>query len=171
VRVVYPEGREFAFGGTRLRFTGPLFHGIEFSRLGWVFATVIEHGGEKLIHSSDLGGPIIEDYADWIIEEDPTYLILDGPMTYMLGYTLNMVNFRRALANARRIVEEVDFEFMVWDHHLPREPRFRERTREVWELAGRLGKRVVTARELRYGLRPVVEELGLDRAGCQTPGE
>ena len=37
--VKYPEGTEFKFGNTTLRFSKPLFHGIEFSRVGWVFYT------------------------------------------------------------------------------------------------------------------------------------
>lgn len=49
---------------------------------------MIEHGGQKLIHSSDLNGPIIEDYPEWIIRENPDLLVLDGPMTYMRGYLL-----------------------------------------------------------------------------------
>jgi predicted metallo-beta-lactamase superfamily hydrolase len=53
--------------------------------VGWVFSTVIEHGGQKLIHSSDLNGPIIEDYPEWTIRENPDLLVLDGPMTYMRG--------------------------------------------------------------------------------------
>ena len=156
-QIVYPEGREFRFGKTKLRFTHPLFHGIEYSRVGWVFSTIIEYGSEKLIHSSDLNGPIIEDYADWLIKENPTYLLLDGPMTYMLGYTLNLINFRRVLENAKRIVKKVDFRVMIWDHHLPREPRFRERTEDVWRLARELGKELYTASEFELGRKPVVE--------------
>lgn len=161
-KVEFPEGKEFKFGCTRLRFTKPLFHGIEFSRVGWVFATIVERGKEKLIHSSDLNGPIIEDYAEWIIRENPSALILDGPMTYMLGYTLNLINFRRALSNALRIIEETDAELIIYDHHLPREPKFKERTKEVWRLAEKLNKRVLTAAEL-LGKEPAV--LSSSKAG------
>lgn len=157
--VRFVEGKSFRFGRTRVRFTGPLFHGIEYSRVGWVFSTIIEEKKEKLIHSSDLNGPIIEDYASFILKENPKYLILDGPMTYMLGYTLNLINFRRVLENVKKIVEEVDFEVMIWDHHLPRERRFRERTKEIWELAKKLRKKVLVAREYKFGKRAVVEEL------------
>ena len=157
VELIYPEGKEFKMGKTKIRFSKPLFHGIEYSRVGWVFSTLIEYGKEKLLHSSDLNGPMIEDYADWIIKENPTYLILDGPMTYMLGYTLNLINFRRVLDNVKRIVKRVDFKLLIWDHHLPREPKFRERTREVWELAKKLGKKVMTASEHQLGRKPVVE--------------
>lgn len=155
VNVRFPEGKEFAFGNTRVRFTRPLFHGIEYSRLGWVFATVVEYGGWKLVHTSDVDGPIVEDYADWIIRENPDILVLDGPMTYMLGYTLNLINLRRAVENAVRIVEETDCEAIIYDHHLTREPGFREHTAPVWEAAERLGKNVLTAAEF-LGLKPVV---------------
>ena len=147
IEVRYPEGKSFRFGKTKLRFTKPLFHGIEFSRVGWIFATIIEHGGEKLMHSSDVNGPIIEDYAELIIKENPDVLILDGPMTYMLGYLLNKTNLRRAIENAVRIVEETDTRLIVYDHHLPREARFKENTREVWEVAEKGGKRLLTAAE------------------------
>lgn len=158
LEIVYPEGKRFRYGDTKLEFTGPLFHGIEYSRVGWVFSTIVEYRDTKLLHSSDLNGPMIEDYADLIIEESPDILIIDGPMTYMLGYTLNLINFRRIIENVLRIIERVDFRLMIWDHHLPRERRYRERTREVWRKADELSKTVLTAREYEYGLKPVVEE-------------
>jgi hypothetical protein len=159
IEIIYPEGKIFRFGSTKLRFTKPMFHGIEYSRVGWVFSTIIEYGDTKILHSSDLNGPIIEDYADFIIRESPEIIILDGPMTYMLGYTLNLINFNRILKNAVKIVENVDFQFMIWDHHLPRERRYRKRTQIVWETAEKLGKTLLTAREFEYGQKPIVEEL------------
>lgn len=155
VKFKFPEGKKFNFGATRVRFTEPLFHGIEYSRVGWVFATIIERKNEKLIHSSDLNGPIIEDYAEWIIMEDPDILILDGPMTYMLGYTLNLINFKRTLNNVIKIIKESNVKLIIYDHHLPREPKFKERTKEVWDLAKRLNKKIVTAAEF-LGKEPVV---------------
>lgn len=154
----FAENRVYEFRKTKIIFTKPLFHGIEYSRVGWVFSTIVERG-EKLLHSSDLNGPIIEDYASFIIKENPNYLILDGPMTYMLGYTLNLINFRRVLENVKRIIKEVDFKVMIWDHHLPREKKFRERTKEIWKLARKLGKNLLTAREFQFGEKPIIEEV------------
>lgn len=155
VKVRFAEGQTVKLDETRIRFKGPLFHGIEYSRVGWVFSTIVEYGGEKLLHSSDLNGPIIEDYAQWIIEEKPDILILDGPMTYMLGYTLNLINFNRTLENAEKIVEEAGCKLIIYDHHLPREPKFKERTRRLWEKAEKLGIKMVTAAEL-LGKTPAV---------------
>ena len=156
--VKFPEGRTFRFGETLLTFSNPLFHGIEFSRVGWVFSTMIEYRGEKLLHSSDLDGPIIEDYADAILEADPDILILDGPATYMLGYMLNRTNLNRAIDNARRIVEGIDTSVIIYDHHLTREPRFREHTKPVWEASKRCRRRLTTAAEF-IGREPIVESL------------
>lgn len=69
LKVFFADGKEFQFGETKIKFTKPLFHGIEFSRVGWVISTIVEHDEEKLIHSSDLNVPIIEDYAKWVIEK------------------------------------------------------------------------------------------------------
>lgn len=162
LRVVFADGREFQFGDTKVKFTKPLFHGIEFSRVGWVISTVIEHEEEKLIYSSDLNGPIIKDYAEWIIRENPDILVLDGPMTYMLGYLLNKINLRRAIENAVRIVKETDAETIIYDHHLPRERHFKEHTREVWEVGEKLNKSVLTAAEF-LGREPKVLEVTLKK--------
>ncbi|MFQ5712129.1 MAG: MBL fold metallo-hydrolase [Candidatus Geothermarchaeales archaeon] len=158
VKVVFCDGEEFLFGGTKLRFTKPLFHGVEYSRVGWVLGTVVECGREKLVHSSDLNGPIIEDYAEWIIEENPDILFLDGPMTYMFGYLLNRINLNRAVENASSIVREIESELIVYDHHLTREPRFKELTENVWATARREGKKLVTCAEV-LGKKPKILEI------------
>lgn len=157
--VSFAEGREVTIGSTKLRFTPPLFHGIEYSRLGWVFATTVEYRGEKLLHSSDIDGPIIEDYAEMIVKEKPDVLILDGPTTYMLGFMLNMINFNRTLENAVRIIEEAGSELILYDHHLLRDVRYRERTQRLWETAESEGKSLLTVAEY-LGREPVALKYG-----------
>lgn len=153
-RLRFADGREFSFGDTRVRFTKPMFHGIEFSRVGWVLGLVVASSGKKVLFSSDVNGPIIEDYADWIVEEAPDVVLLDGPATYTLGYMLNRTNLKRAVENIKRVIN-VNPELLLLDHHLPREPRFKDRLREVYELAERKGVRVETVAEY-YGKEPVV---------------
>ncbi len=46
--VKYPEGKSFKFGNTTLRFSKPLFHGIEFSRVGWHFRKLKDSTKPKL---------------------------------------------------------------------------------------------------------------------------
>ncbi len=155
----FADGSKFSFGETVIRFTRPMFHGVEFSRVGWVIGLVVERGGEKVLYTSDVNGPIIEDYADWIIEEKPQIALIDGPATYTLGYMLNRINLGRAIDNLKRIVEAKP-ELILLDHHLPREPRFKERLREVYELAEVEGVSLLTVAEY-YGKTPAVLRVNL----------
>ena len=164
LEVQFADGREFAFGRTKLRFTKPMFHGLEFERLGWVVGLVVEHGSSKLFYSSDIQGPIIEDYAVAIIEEAPDIVVLDGPPTYLYGYMLNKTNLRRAIENAVRIVEEADFEIMVYDHHLAREARFKERLKDVYLAAQKASKRVCTLAE-HAGMKPLILKVAESKQG------
>jgi hypothetical protein len=147
IRIRFADGKEFKFRRTLIKFTRPLFHGIEFSRVGWIISLIIEHKNEKLLYSSDLNGPIIEDYASWIMRENPDILVLDGPMTYMFGYLLNRTNLNRVIKNVSRIISKTDTQLIIFDHHLPREPKFKQRLSKVYELAKREDKRILTAAE------------------------
>ena len=155
----FAEGNSFKEGKTKIRFTEPLFHGIEYSKTGWVFGVTIERKGEKFLYSSDLHGPTIEDYAQWIIDEDPDFIILDGPATYHLGHLLNKFNLNRSVNNASRIIEECDFETMLYDHHLTRGKFFRDRTEKIWETKRNLEKNVLTFREFIEDRMPLIEEI------------
>lgn len=156
IEIVFPESKSFKYGDTSIRFLGPLFHGIEFATVGWVYATIIEYKDKKFFHSSDLSGPMIEDYADLIIEENPSFLVLDGPTTYLFGYILNRINLERTIENTKRIIKEINSDVIIYDHHLTREAKFRDRTSSVWKTAEELGKKFETAAEY-LGQKTVVE--------------
>ncbi len=160
IPVHFTDGERFEEGDTRVNFSPPLFHGIEYSQTGWVIFTRVEDGsGYTFLHTSDLQGPTIEDYADRIIEINPDFLFLDGPATYLYGYLLNKTNLNRSVNNAVRILREADIETFIYDHHLLREKRFRERTEKFWNAAEEEETEVVTAAELR-GMSPKILEVG-----------
>lgn len=138
-RVVFADGLTFKIEGTTVRFTHPLFHGVEYAGPGWVLAVVVEQGGTKLLYSSDLQGPIIEDYAAWIVQEHPDILILDGPATYLLGPLQSKQNLKRALKNCTRAVQGAGARLTILDHHLTREPRFREKAAEAFACGATTG--------------------------------
>jgi len=147
-KIYFVDGKVFEYNTVRLKFTEPLFHGVEYSRVGWIISVIVEAGRRKIYYTSDVNGPIIEDYASMIIDENPDILILDGPPTYLLGYTLNQINLRRAVENATRILEETSkLELVLYDHHLVREPKFRERTINVWRTAEKHGVKLMTVAE------------------------
>ncbi|MCD6536242.1 MAG: MBL fold metallo-hydrolase [Thaumarchaeota archaeon] len=158
-KVKFADSRVFKRGNTLIKFSKPNFHGIEYARVGWVVSIEIIYENEKLIHTSDLEGPVIEDHAEEIIREKPSILIVDGPSTYLIPYMLNLINLQRAIENMKRIIKNTNPEVIIYDHHLPREPRYRERVKEVYETAEKEGREVITAAEY-LGKEPVVLSAG-----------
>jgi len=151
-RIAFADARTFTIGDTTVRFTAPMFHGIEYASPGWVLGVVVEHNGRKLIYSSDLQGPIIEDYAAWIVEEKPDVLILDGPATYLLGPFQSKETLARAIRNCTRTVKEAHASLVILDHHLTREPRFREKLQQAFSAGA------ITGAEL-MGIAPLTDRL------------
>ena len=155
--VRWADGSTVEACGAVLRFTEPWFHGVEYDRTGWVVGLEVEAGGVRLFYSSDVMGPIIEDYADHIIRARPDLLVLDGPPTYLYPYMLNRVNLGRAVENAIRIIES-RVKAIVYDHHLLRDPRWRHRVAPVLQAAQRAGAGLATAAE-HLGMEPLIDRL------------
>ena len=147
-KFMFSDEKRLEVGNTVLRFSSPVFHGVEYDKLGWVTSTVVERNGVKLLHSSDFQGPVIEDYADWIIKENPDVAFIDGPPTYLIGIIASKASFSRAIDNACRIIREADrMKLMIYDHHLMRDPLFRERVADVYKVAKQSGKLVTSVAE------------------------
>jgi len=168
--IYFADGMTVKFGDTVLRFTEPLFHGEEYTKTGWLIALVVEHRGTKLLYTSDLQGPVVEQYADWIIDEQPDILIIDGPPTYLLGYVFAFRNMDRVINNMERILEETTPEIIIYDHHPLREPKYTERLAPVYEKAQRLSIPLLTAMEF-FGMTPLIHELEQADLLLQYAGE
>ncbi len=151
------DGEVFTYGSTEIRFSKPYWHGVEGSKLGYVIMISIDDGERRLLHTSDIDGPVLREVADEIIEVNPDILIIDGPPTYLLGFIFAYYNLARSIVNLCHIIEESRAETIVLDHHLVRDYRFPELLHPVYRKARELDRRVCTAAELR-GLRPMVLE-------------
>lgn len=157
--VEYADGRIFYLDNVKITFSDPFYHGIEYSKTGWVTALVIESKQDKILYSSDIQGPIIEDYAAWIIDNNPEILLLDGPPTYLIPYMFNLINFRRTQENIKWIIEEADnLKLIIYDHHLTRDIRFREKIREVYKYADRYDVKILNVAEY-LNLKPAYEKI------------
>ena len=145
-RLEAADGREFRFGQTTLRFSRAVYHGTN-PRLGYVIEVCVECAGEKLVFTSDVEGPALEDQVEFILAEQPELVILDGPMTYMLGYRYSVKSLQASVENMIRMLE-VGVQTLVVDHHFLRDLAYRERIGPVYEAARDHGARVLTAAEL-----------------------
>jgi hypothetical protein len=140
------DGKEFAFGKTKIRFSQPVFHGIS-PKLGYVLETCVEYKREKFIHTSDVQGPSVEAQAAFILSEKPNFIIVDGPMTYMLGYRYPQKSVDSSVANLIKIMEETPAETIVMEHHFLRDLKYKERIAKVYEVAKEKKVKVITAAE------------------------
>ncbi len=78
------DGKEFKIGETRISFSKPLWHGVRGTNLGYVIMVEVAEGGEKLLYSSDVDGPVLKEVTDEIIKREPDALILDAPLLIYL---------------------------------------------------------------------------------------
>ena len=156
-RLAFGDGRTFEFGDAIVRVVEPHFHGVEYDRTGWVVPLLIERGGLRVYYTSDLMGPIIEDYAEEIARLRPDIVVVDGPPTYLYPYMFNRVNLSRAIGNLATIITGRP-KLVIYDHHLLREKRWRRRVEPALDEARKNDVAVLTVAEL-YGRRPLIDEL------------
>ena len=151
-RIEFADGREFKIGETLIKFSKAVFHGTN-PRLGYVIEISITDGEEKLVYTSDIEGPAIEDQVNFILEEKPNFLIVDGPMTYMLGYRYSQKSLEESNKNLIRVVRECKPHIIIIDHHFMRDLNYRERIKPLYDVAKEEGVKVISAAE--FAKKPI----------------
>ena len=144
-KIEYADGREFEFGETRIKCSQPVFHGTN-ARLGYVFEVLIDDGEYKFIHTSDVEGPSQNDQLNFILENKPNLVFLDGPLSYMI-YRFGVDNLRKSIENMKKIIRECPLDALVVDHHFLRDLKWRERIKDIFEIARERKVKVMTAAE------------------------
>jgi predicted metallo-beta-lactamase superfamily hydrolase len=120
--VSYADGKSFEIGDTSIKFSNPLPHGSQGSKLGYVLAVTIMWDGKTFMHASDVQGPIYNESKNLILEEKPDMLILSGPPIYLAGYAVERKDIEKARINLIEIAEKIPK--VVLDHHLLRSTRY-----------------------------------------------
>jgi uncharacterized protein len=133
--ISYADGKSFQVGETTLKFSDPLPHGPENSRMGYLIALTIRWGDKTMMHASDVQGPIYNGTRDYILQERPDTLILSGPPLYLVGFALEEKDLERARKNLIKIAKEVSQ--VVVDHHLLRDLRYAKFLESVKKESGR----------------------------------
>ncbi|MHC1611101.1 MAG: MBL fold metallo-hydrolase [Candidatus Methanospirareceae archaeon] len=140
------DGNEFKHGSTIIKFSPPVYHGTN-PRLGYIVEVSISCDGEKMVFTSDVEGASVADQVEFIIQENPDILILDGPMTYMLGFRYSRKSLAFSVKNINRIIEETSVKTILVEHHLMRDLKYKERIAEVYESAAKEDVSLITAAE------------------------
>ena len=130
--ITYSDNQEFQIGDTNIKFSSALHHGSDYSHLGYIVAVSITFNGEKLLHASDVQGPISDMALEYILNENPDRIILSGPPLYLLGYALSHEDITKARANLEKICQKIPH--VVVDHHLLRTKKGLEFINDINEM-------------------------------------
>lgn len=142
----YCDGKEYFFGNVKIKFSKPVYHGTN-EKLGYVTEVLICNGEDSFIFTSDVEGASLKDQLNFIIENKPKIVYLDGPMTYMLGYRFSFKSFEQSINGIKKIILECPIETLIIDHHLLRDIEWKEKLNETFKVAERKNVKVITAAE------------------------
>jgi len=142
----FADGKEFEHGKTKIKFSPPVCHGTN-PRLGYVTEVSMACGGEKFLFTSDVEGPSLPDQTQFILDEKPDTLILDGPMTYMLGFRYSYKSLQTTNENLVRIINGTPVQVLMLEHHFMRDLKYVSRIKPVYDAARDKGVKVTTAAE------------------------
>ena len=123
--LVYCDDSSHKIGTTKIVFSPPFFHGPENVRLGYVVMTMIDDGEQKLLHASDVQGPVTKNATEYILEQNPDVLIMDGPPTLFLGWKFSRQSLQDASDNLVAIIKRLHCD-VILDHHLLRDLKYKE---------------------------------------------
>jgi len=124
------DNKEFIFNNIKIKFSPPVKHGPK-EYLGYVIEIAISNEKENFIFTSDVQGIVDEEQLSFILENQPTILYADGPMTYMLNYRYHKEDLEKSINNIKKIIKETDVKVIVLDHHLTRDEKFKDYLKEI----------------------------------------
>ena len=139
------DGAKFEFGKTIVRMSTPVPHGEEASGLGWVLMTTIESEHRKIIHASDVQGPMSKETTNAILKQKPDLLLLGGPPFYLEKVKVDAKAIQEGVANAIKIARSVPT--VIFEHHALRSENWIEEIRPIRDAASEAGHVVITAAE------------------------
>ncbi|MFQ6127347.1 MAG: hypothetical protein ACE5QW_00345 [Thermoplasmata archaeon] len=141
--ITIADGEEFQFGRTKIIFSKPVVHGAK-ERMGYVLEVCVREGNYAFVHTSDIVGGCARNQIDFIMEQNPQTVMMDGPLSYMMG-TYGKKNMELSRKNTVRLIEDSDLRTLIIDHHLLREKNWVERIPDVFESAKRSKVKVLTS--------------------------
>jgi len=139
------DGKSFHIGDTNIRFSEPVFHGLEDSSLGWVLMTIIECQDEKFMFAPDVQGPISIRTLEIVIGERPQLVMIGGPPSYLAGFKVDEKQIQVGLRNLQSVVEHVPA--TILEHHILRDENWKEKVTDVFYRAYASEHTVLTAAE------------------------
>lgn len=160
------DGKTFEFGATKVKISVPVPHGEEQTELGWLIMTTLESRDEKVLHASDVQGPMSKQTTLKILKENPDLIVLGGPPLYLEGVRVEKSSIRKGIENAARVAGKVPT--VIFEHHVLRSENWREQSKLVYDVGSKADHRVVIASEY-LGVAPLLLESSRERLYEEEP--
>jgi len=154
---LWADGRKFKFRKTAIEFSPAVWHGTRDAEPGTVIMTSVGWGREKVLVTSDVGGPLETATTDIICSSRAQTVIVDGYPTYHLGQFATDYDLVRSIVNLCRILAAPALKILIADHHLCRDYRYPAFFKLVYDKAKQLRKQFGTAAEVMGKTSAVLE--------------
>ncbi len=147
-KIVIADNNIYETENIEIVFSEPVPHGPDNTRLGYVVMTLIKYNDYKILHASDVQGPISHKTLNIILEYRPDLLIISGPPTYFEGYRIEKEVIETGLKNLETIVDKSEENsIIIVDHHLLRDISYRERLSKIYMKSYKRKIKLLTAAE------------------------
>lgn len=143
--IEYADGRLFRLGNTRLVFSRPV--AAHEHAADTVIQLAVSEGKASFVYTSEIAGACTGEALDFILENDPDVIYLDGPVTYRSGPDICPLETR--LEALKRLLSETRVRHLIIDHHLTRDFHWRQQIEPVFKLAQEREVQIQTAAEFR----------------------
>ncbi|BAB67433.1 MBL fold metallo-hydrolase [Sulfurisphaera tokodaii] len=150
-KIEVADGKEFIFGSTKLIFSKAVPHGAD-ERLGYVIQLGINDKDGTVLFTSDIEGAPKEQHLDFTKKISPNFIIIDGPLSYLLGRALSEEDLDKSIKNMESIVKN-GLQYAIIDHHVLRDLNHENVLKPVKEVAKDFGVKVISAAEY-LGVEP-----------------
>jgi predicted metallo-beta-lactamase superfamily hydrolase len=151
------DNKTVEYGGTKLKFSAPIYHGEKTSGLGWVLMLSIISNDEKVVYAPDVQGPMLDETVRVILAEKPDLLILGGPPLYLQGFKVSETLISLGLENIARLAAQLPL--IVVDHHLLRSSDWKGSLKKAFKAAEESGNKLVTAAEFAASENTLLESM------------
>jgi len=156
-QTIWADGRKFKFKKTAIEFSPAVWHGTRDAEPGTVIMTSVNWGKEKVLVTSDVGGPLENATTDAICSSKAQTVVIDGYPTYLLGQFATDFDLVRSIVNVCRILAAPAVKTVVIDHHMARDYRYPAYFRLAYDKAKQLKKQFGTAAEVLGRTSAVLE--------------
>jgi predicted metallo-beta-lactamase superfamily hydrolase len=146
--ITYVDGRSVKMGGTHIDFSDSVPHGSkEESR--FVIQVSIQSDNQIFLFTSDVQGLAGDEAIDFIVEKNPTFLYLDGPITYYKEDAATKAYLNGCFQRILNVIDNTKVAKIILDHHLLRDHHWKDKMKPVFDHSSKSEISIQTAAEFR----------------------